>query len=99
MDFALKCLESRLSPLEPFFENHAPPPDRPLPVSIYAPFRLLIAAAAALLIATAIASSSAHALLLGDAVAQSGLGMPRPENRWIPRASASSRPPPASVRR
>ena len=45
-------------------------------MSIYAPFRLLIAAAAALLIATAIASSSAHALLLGDAVAQSGLGMP-----------------------
>jgi hypothetical protein len=45
-------------------------------VSIYAPFRLLIAAAAALLIATVIASSSAHALLLGDAVAQSGLGAP-----------------------
>ena len=45
-------------------------------MSIYAPFRLLIAAAAALLIATVIASSSAHALLLGDAVAQSGLGAP-----------------------
>jgi hypothetical protein len=45
-------------------------------VSIYAPFRLLIAAAAALLIAAAIASSSAHALLLGEAVAQSGLGAP-----------------------
>jgi hypothetical protein len=45
-------------------------------VSIYAPFRVLIAAAAALLIAAVIASSSAHALLLGDAVAQSGLGAP-----------------------
>jgi len=45
-------------------------------VSIYAPFRLLIAAAAALLIAAAIASSSAHALLLGEAVVQSGLGAP-----------------------
>jgi hypothetical protein len=45
-------------------------------VSIYTPFRLLIAVAAALLIAAAIASSSAHALLLGEAVAQSGLGAP-----------------------
>ena len=45
-------------------------------MSIYTPFRLLIAAAAALLIAAAIASSSAHALLLGEAVAQSGLGAP-----------------------
>ncbi len=45
-------------------------------MSIYAPFRLLIAAAAALLIAAAIASSSAHALLLGEAVVQSGLGAP-----------------------
>jgi hypothetical protein len=45
-------------------------------VSIYAPFRFLIAAAAALLIATIIASSSAHAMLLGDAVSQSALGAP-----------------------
>jgi hypothetical protein len=45
-------------------------------VSIFAPFRLLIALAMALLIATAIASSAAHAMLLGDAVAQSGLGTP-----------------------
>jgi len=45
-------------------------------VSIYAPFRFLIAAAAALLIATIIASSSAHAMLLGDAVPQSALGAP-----------------------
>jgi hypothetical protein len=45
-------------------------------VSIYVPFRFLIAAAAALLIATVIASSPAHALLLGDAVAQSALGEP-----------------------
>jgi hypothetical protein len=45
-------------------------------VSIYAPFRILFAAAAALLIATLIASSSAHAMLLGDAVQQSGLGAP-----------------------
>ena len=42
----------------------------------YAPFRFLIAAAAALLIATIIASSSAHAMLLGDAVPQSALGAP-----------------------
>ncbi len=45
-------------------------------MSIYAPFRFLIAAAAALLIATVIVSSSAHAMLLGDAVAQSALGTP-----------------------
>ena len=45
-------------------------------MSIYAPFRFLIAAAGALLVATVIASSSAHALLLGDAVAQSAFGMP-----------------------
>lgn len=45
-------------------------------MSIYAPFRFLIAAAAALLIATIIASSSAHAMLLGDAVPQSALGAP-----------------------
>jgi hypothetical protein len=45
-------------------------------VSIYAPFRFLLATAAALLIATLIASSSAHAMLLGDAVPQSALGSP-----------------------
>ena len=45
-------------------------------VSIYAPFRFLLAAAAALLIASMIASSSAHAMLLGDAVPQSELGAP-----------------------
>jgi len=45
-------------------------------LSAYAPFRLLIAAAAALVIATVIASSSAHAMLLGDAVLRSAPGAP-----------------------
>jgi hypothetical protein len=45
-------------------------------VSIYAPFRFLAAAAMALLIATLFASSSAHGMVLGDAVAQSTLGSP-----------------------
>jgi hypothetical protein len=45
-------------------------------VSVYAPFRLLIAAATALVIATVIASSSAHAMLLGDAVVRSAPGAP-----------------------
>jgi hypothetical protein len=40
------------------------------------PFRFLIAIAMALLIATVIASSTAHAMLLGDATAQSTLGSP-----------------------
>jgi hypothetical protein len=44
-------------------------------VSVYAPLRLLIAAAAALVIATVIASS-AHAMLLGDAVVRSPPGAP-----------------------
>jgi hypothetical protein len=44
-------------------------------VSIHAPLRLLIAATA-LLIAAAIAASSAHALLLGDAVVRSAPGAP-----------------------
>ncbi len=45
-------------------------------MSAYAPFRLLIAVAAALLMATVIASSSAHALLLGEAVVRSAPGAP-----------------------
>lgn len=45
-------------------------------VSVYAPLRLLAAAAAGLVIATLIASSSAHALLLGDAVVRSAPGAP-----------------------
>lgn len=45
-------------------------------MTLYAPFRLLFALAAALLIASVIASSSAHAMLLGDAVTQSALGTP-----------------------
>lgn len=45
-------------------------------MSVYAPFRLLIAAATALVIATVIASSSAHAMLLGDAVVRSAPGAP-----------------------
>ena len=45
-------------------------------MSIYAPFRFLIAAAIGLLIATVIASSTAHGMALGNAVAQSTLGSP-----------------------
>lgn len=45
-------------------------------MSIYAPFRFLGAVVMALLIATLIASSSAHGMVLGDAVAQSTLGSP-----------------------
>ena len=45
-------------------------------VSIYAPFRFLVAAAMALLIATVIASSTAHGMALGNAVVQSTLGSP-----------------------
>jgi len=45
-------------------------------VSTYAPFRLLIASALALLIATAIVASSAHALLLGEPVLRSAPGAP-----------------------
>jgi len=45
-------------------------------VSSYAPFRALIIAATAMLIAAAIASSSAHAMLLGDAVLRSEPGAP-----------------------
>jgi hypothetical protein len=45
-------------------------------VSIYAPFRFLVAVAMALLIATVIASSTAHGMALGNAVAQSTLGSP-----------------------
>jgi len=43
---------------------------------MYAPFRALILATATMLIAAAIASSSAHALLLGDAVIRSEPGAP-----------------------
>ena len=45
-------------------------------MSIYAPFRFLVAVAVALVIATVIASSTAHGMALGDAVAQSALGSP-----------------------
>lgn len=45
-------------------------------MSIYAPFRFLVAVAMALLIATVIASSTAHGMALGDALAQSTLGSP-----------------------
>jgi hypothetical protein len=52
--------------------NYGPRPA----VSIYAPFRFLVAVAVALLIATVIASSTAHGMALGNAVAQSTLGSP-----------------------
>lgn len=52
--------------------NYGPRPA----VSIYAPFRFLVAVAMALLIATVIASSTAHGMALGNAVAQSTLGSP-----------------------
>jgi hypothetical protein len=45
-------------------------------VSIYAPFRFLVAVAMALLIATVIVSSTAHAMALGEALAQSTVGSP-----------------------
>jgi hypothetical protein len=45
-------------------------------VSIFAPFRFLIAIAMALLIASFIVSSTAHAMLLGEASVQSTLGAP-----------------------
>lgn len=45
-------------------------------MSIYAPFRFLVAVAITLLIATVIASSTAHGMALGNAVAQSTLGSP-----------------------
>src|SRR6266540_2741615 len=72
--------ESRLwAGLEPIFakmhstkRNYGPRPA----VSIYAPFRLLVAVAMALLIATVIASSTAHGMALGNASAQSTLGSP-----------------------
>jgi hypothetical protein len=52
--------------------NYGPRPA----VSIYAPFRFLVAVAVALLLATVIASSTAHGMALGNAVAQSTLGSP-----------------------
>jgi hypothetical protein len=52
--------------------NYGPGPA----VSIYAPFRFLVAVALALLIATVIASSTAHGMALGNALAQSTLGSP-----------------------
>src|SRR5438046_10726563 len=76
MDFARMCLESTLSRLKPLLRTTHPNNGKTFAVSIYAPFRFLIAAAGALLVATVIASSSPHALLLGDAVAQSAFGMP-----------------------
>lgn len=45
-------------------------------VANFPPFRILVTLTAALLIATLIASSTAHGLTLGDAVAQSALGSP-----------------------
>ncbi|HEY2968829.1 MAG TPA: hypothetical protein VGK75_10735 [Casimicrobiaceae bacterium] len=45
-------------------------------MSIYAPFRFLVAVAMALLIAAVIASSTAHGMALGNALAQSTLGSP-----------------------
>ena len=45
-------------------------------VPVYAPFRFLVAVAMALLIATVIASSTAHGMALGDALAQSTVGSP-----------------------
>jgi hypothetical protein len=45
-------------------------------VSIFAPLRFLIAIALAFLIATVIASSTAHGMLLGEATPQSTLGAP-----------------------
>jgi len=45
-------------------------------VSVYAPFRLFVAGAAGMLIAALMASSSAHALLLGDAMVRSTPGAP-----------------------
>ncbi len=50
---------------------------RPKPVvAIHPPLRFLVAAATALLLATLIASSTAHGLALGAATAQSALGSP-----------------------
>jgi len=51
-------------------------PRESIVVSVYAPLRLLIAAATALVIAAVLASSSAHAMLLGDAVVRSAPGAP-----------------------
>ena len=45
-------------------------------VPVYAPFRFLVAVAMALLIVTVIASSTAHGMALGSALAQSTLGSP-----------------------
>jgi len=68
-----------LAGLEPIFAKMHPTKRSYGPrsaVSIYAPFRFLVAVAMALLIATVIASSTAHGMALGDALAQSTLGAP-----------------------
>jgi hypothetical protein len=68
-----------LAGLEPIFAKMHPTKRSYGPrsaVSIYAPFRFLVAVAMALLIATVIASSAAHGMALGDALAQSTLGSP-----------------------
>jgi hypothetical protein len=68
-----------LTGLEPIFAKMHPTKRSYGPraaVSIYAPFRFLVAVAMALLIATVIASSTAHGMALGDALAQSTLGSP-----------------------
>ena len=68
-----------LAGLEPIFAKMHPTKRSYGPraaVSIYAPFRFLVAVAMALLIATVIASSTAHGMALGDALAQSTLGSP-----------------------
>ncbi len=68
-----------LAGLEPIFAKMHPTKRSYGPraaVSIYAPFRFLVAVAMALLIAMVIASSTVHSMALGDALAQSTLGSP-----------------------
>ena len=67
--------------LEPIFAKMHPTkpnygPRAAVAVPVYAPFRFLVAVAMALLIATVIASSTAHGMALGDALAQSTVGSP-----------------------
>ncbi len=70
-----------LAGLEPIFAKMHPTkrnygPRAAVAVPVYAPFRFLVAVAMALLIATVIASSTAHGMALGDALAQSTVGSP-----------------------
>lgn len=62
----------RFRDMQAIGHNH---PSR-IAVTVHTPFRFLVAVVAALLIATLIVSSAAHALALGDATAQSTLGSP-----------------------